>query len=154
MHSSPKNELGFDACVDHRAGELDAALDAPLSRRPSTSISRTWVVRCQRAVFPRLRDFGPHGDVRHGRRIQRPPSPAPGPNLDGARSASGCESKASLSLINGTVSTNGLAIAAPWIKDGPAEISRGHRGWESRTAPEAFVGLLAGRNFGKLLIRV
>jgi len=39
------------------------------------------------------------------------------------------------------------------IADGGIHISRGHRnGLEN--APEAFIGMLDGRNFGKIIVRV
>jgi hypothetical protein len=32
-------------------------------------------------------------------------------------------------------------------------LSRGHRGWFGQ-APEAFIGMLDGHNFGKLIVRI
>ncbi len=46
-----------------------------------------------------------------------------------------------------------LAIAVPWIEDGRLKYREDIVDGLAN-APEAFIGLLAGRNFGKLLIRV
>ena len=145
-----KNELGFDACVDHRAGELDAALDATCPDGVDVYFENVGGA-VQRAVFPRLRDFGRM--VMCGMVAEyNDPSPAPGPNL--------------MSTVRKRLRIQGfivsdqwhrldewLAIAVPWIKEGRLKYREDIVDGIAN-APEAFVGLLAGRNFGKLLIRV
>jgi NADPH-dependent curcumin reductase CurA len=79
-------------------------------------------------------------------------SPRPGPNL--------------MSAVRKRLRIQGLivsdkperfaewrALAAPWIKDGSLKYREDvAEGLEA--APEAFIGLLRGRNFGKLVVKV
>jgi NADPH-dependent curcumin reductase len=45
------------------------------------------------------------------------------------------------------------ALAAPWVADGSLAYREDtHEGLEN--APEALAGILSGRNFGKMLVRV
>jgi NADPH-dependent curcumin reductase CurA len=74
-----KHELGFDACVDHRAGDLGAALDTACPDGIDVYFENVGGA-VQRAVFPRLRDFG--RVVMCGMVAEyNDTSPAPGPNL-------------------------------------------------------------------------
>ena len=50
------DELGFDACVDHRAPDFAGAARRP-ARTASTSTSRTSAARCWEAVLPLLNTF-------------------------------------------------------------------------------------------------
>ena len=68
-------ELGFDACIDHRGRDLAAAAGRRPARRASTSISRMSAARCCEAVFPRLNDFAPHAGVRRHRASTTRPTP-------------------------------------------------------------------------------
>jgi NADPH-dependent curcumin reductase CurA len=105
----------------------------------------------QRAVFPRLRDFGRM--VMCGMVAEyNDTSPAPGPNLMSA--------VRKRLRIQGFIVTDQwqrldewLAVAVPWIKEGRL-IYREDVVDGIANAPAAFIGLLSGRNFGKLLIRV
>jgi NADPH-dependent curcumin reductase CurA len=149
--------LGFDACLDHRAGELGAALDAACPE----GIDVYWENvggAVQAAVFPRLRDFGRM--VMCGMIAQYNEAPGadasaapPGPNL-------GPVVRKRLRIQGFIVSDTGWprypafrAQMLAWMRDG-------HMAFREdvveglRAAPEAFIGLLQGRNFGKLLVRV
>jgi NADPH-dependent curcumin reductase CurA len=150
-------ELGFDACVDHRAGGIGAALDAHCPE----GIDVYWENvggAVQAAVFPRLRDFGRM--VMCGMIAQYNEAPGvdtsaapPGPNL-------GPVVRKRLRIQGFIVADTGWqrypqfrAQMLGWMRDGRMR----HR--EDvvdglRNAPAAFIGLLQGRNFGKLVVRV
>lgn len=142
--------LGFDACLDHRGDDLGAALDAACPR----GIDVYWENvggAVQRAVFPRMNDFGrmvmcgmvaEYNDV----------APEPGPNLTATF-------RKRLRIQGFIVSDHWdrypgwLEQAGPMIRDGRMkyreDVVEG-----IANAPAAFMGLLAGRNFGKLLVKV
>jgi NADPH-dependent curcumin reductase CurA len=143
-------ELGFDSCIDHRAADLGAALDQAC---PS-GIDVYWenvggVV--QQAVFPRLNDFARMvmcGMVAEYNDVE----PRPGPNL--------------MSVVRKRIKIQGFivsdsgrrfaefrAMAAPLLRSGELKYREDIVDGLDR-APEAFVGLLQGRNFGKLVIRL
>ncbi|MBX6375364.1 MAG: NADP-dependent oxidoreductase [Acetobacteraceae bacterium] len=149
-------ELGFDACLDHR-GDLNRQLDAACPE----GIDVYWENvggPVQAAVFPRLRDFGRM--VMCGMIAQYNEAPGsdaagapPGPNL-------GPVVRKRLRIQGFIVSDTGWprypqfrAQMVGWMKDGRIK-------WREdvveglRNAPEAFIGLLQGKNFGKLVVKV
>ena len=145
-----ERELGFDACIDHRSADLGAALD----RACPSGIDVYWENvggAVQQAVFPRLNDFGrmvmcgmvsEYNDV----------GPRPGPNLMAA--------VRKRLKIQGFIVSDGWqrfgeyrAMAAPLIRRGELKYREDIVDGLDR-APEAFIGLLAGRNFGKLLVKL
>lgn len=143
-------ELGFDACVDHR-GDLKAQLEAACP----DGIDVYWENvggAVQAAVFPRLNDFGRM--VMCGMIAEyNDTSPRPGPNL------MACVRKR-LRIQGFIVSDSGWqrygafrAEMLGWMRDGRLK-------WREdvvdglRAAPQAFIGLLKGANFGKLVVRV
>ncbi|GAA0588690.1 NADP-dependent oxidoreductase [Craurococcus roseus] len=143
-------ELGFDACVDHR-GDLKAQLEAACP----DGIDVYWENvggAVQAAVFPRLNDFGRM--VMCGMIAEyNDASPRPGPNL------MACVRKR-LRIQGFIVSDSGWqrygrfrAEMLGWMRDGRMR-------WREdvvdglRAAPQAFIGLLKGANFGKLVVRV
>ena len=144
-------ELGFDACVDHRGGDLDARLGAACP----DGIDVYWENvggAVQRAAFPRLNDFARM--VMCGMIAEyNDTSPAPGPNL------MSCVRKR-LRIQGFIVSDSGWqrygrfrTEMLGWMRDGRLK-------WREdvvdglRAAPQAFIGLLKGANFGKLVVRV
>lgn len=142
------DELGFDACIDHR-GDVGAALDA----HAPDGIDVYWENvggAVQAAVFPRLRDFGRM--VMCGMIAEYNAPPLPGPNLMGAV-------RKRLHIQGFIVSDSWArypewrALAAPMLRDGKLryreDVVQG-----LANAPAAFIGLLQGRNFGKLLVKV
>ena len=141
-------ELGFDSCIDHRSADLGAALDQAC---PS-GIDVYWENvggAVQQAVFPRLNDFArmvmcgmvaEYNDV----------APRPGPNL--------------MSAVRKRLKIQGFivgdrwqrfaeyrAMAAPLLRSGELKYREDIVDGLDR-APEAFIGLLQGRNFGKLIV--
>jgi NADPH-dependent curcumin reductase CurA len=142
------DELGFDACIDHR-GDVAAGLDA----QARDGIDVYWENvggAVQAAVFPRLRDFGRM--VMCGMIAEYSAAPQPGPNLMSAV-------RKRLHIQGFIVSDSWArypewrALAAPMIRDGKLryreDVVEG-----LANAPAAFIGLLQGRNFGKLLVKV
>jgi len=143
-------ELGFDACIDHRSGDLGAALD----RACPNGIDVYWENvggAVQHAVFPRLNDFGRAvmcGMVSEYNDVE----PRPGPNL--------------MAVVRKRIKIQGFivsdqwqrfgeyrAMAAPLVRSGELKYREDIVDGLDR-APEAFIGLLQGRNFGKLLVKL
>ena len=145
-----EGELGFDACIDHRSIDLGAALD----RACPDGIDVYWENvggAVQQAVFPRLNDFGRMvmcGMVSEYNDVE----PRPGPNLMAA--------VRKRLKIQGFIVSDGWqrfgeyrAMAAPLIRSGELKYREDIVDGLDR-APEAFIGLLEGRNFGKLLVKL
>jgi NADPH-dependent curcumin reductase CurA len=149
-------ELGFDACLDHR-GDLPAQLDAAC---PS-GIDVYWENvggAVQAAVFPRLNDFGRM--VMCGMIAQYNEAPGadaagapPGPNL-------GPVVRKRLRIQGFIVSDTGWARYGAFRAAMEGWMREGRMRWREDVvqglarAPEAFIGLLKGGNFGKLVVRV
>ncbi|MGH7153186.1 MAG: NADP-dependent oxidoreductase, partial [Acetobacteraceae bacterium] len=145
-----QDELGFDGCVDHRAMDLKAELEAACPN----GIDVYWENvggAVQEAVFELLNPFS--RVVMCGMVSQYNDTTLPaGPNLGfvvGKRV-----------LIQGMIVSDKperfaewRALAAPWVLDGSLRYREDEiDGLEK--APEALAGILGGRNFGKLLVRV
>jgi NADPH-dependent curcumin reductase CurA len=143
-------ELGFNACIDHRSADLGPALD----RACPKGIDVYWENvggAVQQAVFPRLNDFGRMvmcGMVAEYNDVE----PQPGPNLTSAV-------RKRLRIQGFIVSDRWQrfaeyrAMAAPLLKSGELKYREDIVEGLER-APEAFVGLLQGRNFGKLVVKL
>jgi NADPH-dependent curcumin reductase len=145
-----ERELGFDAAIDHRAADLGAAFD----RLCPNGIDVYWENvggAVQRAVFPRLNDFGRM--VMCGMVSEyNEPTPLPGPNLMSAVRRR--------LRIEGFIVTDHWrrfaeyrAMAAPLVRSGALRYREDIADGLERV-PDAFIGLLQGRNFGKLLVRL
>jgi len=145
-----KDELGFDECVDHRGPDLRAALAEACPKGIDIYFENVGG-DVQAAMFPLLNDFARM--IMCGMVAEyNDTSPRPGPNL--------------MSAVRKRLRIQGLivsdkperfaewrALAAPWIKDGSLKYREDvAEGLEA--APEAFIGLLRGRNFGKLVVKV
>jgi NADPH-dependent curcumin reductase CurA len=145
-----EDELGFDAALDHRSPDLEAALDGACPKGIDVYFENVGG-DVQHAVFPRLNDFGrvimcgmisEYNDT----------TPRPGPNL---MSAVRKRLRIQGFIVSDQWQRYGefRALAAPLVKNGQLryreDIVEG-----LNNAPEAFIGLLQGRNFGKLLIRL
>jgi hypothetical protein len=144
-------ELGFDACIDHRGGDLDARLDAECP----AGIDVYWENvggAVQRAVFPRMNDFGRLvmcGMIAeyNDREVQ------PGPNLMATV-------RKRLRIQGFIVSDNGWPRYPEFRRQMVGWMKEGRMAWREdvvdglRNAPTAFIGLLKGENFGKLVVRI
>jgi NADPH-dependent curcumin reductase len=142
--------LCFDDCIDHRCADLPAALRAACPNGIDVYFENVGG-DVQRAVFPQLNDFGRMvmcGMVAEYNDTQ----PRPGPNL--------------MSVVRKRLRIQGLivfdkperyaewrALATPWVRDGTLHYREDIMDGLA-SAPEALVGLLSGRNFGKVLVRL
>jgi NADPH-dependent curcumin reductase CurA len=143
-------ELSFDACLDHRGGNLGAALDAACAQGIDVYFENVGG-GVQRAVFPRLNDFGRMilcGMIAEYNDAE----PRPGPSLVAAV-------RKRLKIQGFIVSDHGalraeyLAMAAPLVRSGELKYREDIVDGIDN-APAAFIGLLEGRNFGKLIVRL
>jgi NADPH-dependent curcumin reductase CurA len=150
-----RDELGFDAAVDHR-GDLNAQLDAACP----AGIDVYWENvggAVQAAVFPRLNDFGRMvmcGMIAQYNTVAGLASGAsapPGPNL-------GSVVRKRLRIQGFIVSDTGWQRYQQFRAEMLGHIAAGRLHWKEDVvhgldaAPAAFIGLLEGRNFGKLVV--
>jgi len=149
-------ELGFDAAIDHRAPDLKQQLKAATPDGVDVYFENVgghvWD-----AVFPRLNEFARIpvcGLVAHYNDTALPPGP------DRAAALMSAILRKSLTMrgfiqneFADTLQGEFLARATPWVQDGSLKY-REHIVDGLENAPEAFIGMLDGANFGKLIIRV
>jgi NADPH-dependent curcumin reductase CurA len=149
-------ELGFDACLDHRQ-PLGPQLDAACPQ----GIDVYWENvggEVQAAVFPRLNDFGRM--VMCGMIAQYNTVPGfdtagapPGPNL-------GAVVRKRLRIQGFIVSDTGWPRYDAFVAEMRPLIAAGRMKWREdvveglANAPRAFIGLLKGENFGKLVVKI
>jgi NADPH-dependent curcumin reductase CurA len=146
-------ELGFDACVDHRSGpggDLGAALDAACPKGIDVYFENVGGA-VQRAVYPLLNDFGRMimcGMISEYNDTE----PRPGPSLVAAV-------RKRLRIQGFIVSDHAalrpeyLAMAAPLVRSGALKFREDIVDGIDN-APAAFIGMLQGRNFGKLIVKL
>ncbi len=145
-----QQSLGFDGCIDHRAGNLETELDLLCPDGIDVYFENVGGA-LQKAVWPRLNVFG--RVIMCGMVAQYNATAfEPGPNL--------------MEVVGKRLRVQGLivsdkperfaawrALAAPWVAEGSLTYREDVvDGLEN--AVEAFIGLLEGRNFGKLVVRV
>jgi NADPH-dependent curcumin reductase CurA len=145
-----EDELGSDACIDRRSTDLGAAIDGACPN----GIDVYWENvggGAQQAIFPRLNDFGRMvmcGMVSEYNDVE----PRPGPNLMAAV-------RKRLKIQGFIVSDQWQrfgeyrAMASPLVRSGELKYREDMVEGLDR-APEAFIGLLQGCNFGKLLVKL
>ncbi|CAN5893269.1 NADP-dependent oxidoreductase [soil metagenome] len=145
-------ELGFDACVDYRAA--GAGLFKEIREAAPKGIDVYFENvggAVQAAVVPQLNDFARVplcGLIAHYNEMQ--PSPGPDWRLLLIKRAT----------VTGFIVSDHFGQMADFWKEVPPAVKTGTikyrhdivKGIEQ--APEAFIGLLKGRNFGKLLVQV
>ena len=145
-----REELGFDDCIDHRAPELRKAIAAACPKGVDVYFENVGGA-VQAAVFPLLNDFGRMvmcGMVAEYNNTEL----APGPNL--------------MAAVRKRLRIEGLIVsdkperfdewrrlAAPWVMDGSLRYREDVVAGLDHAA-EAFIGLLGGKNFGKLVVQV
>ncbi|WP_424135102.1 NADP-dependent oxidoreductase [Roseomonas chloroacetimidivorans] len=145
-----RDELGFPECVDHRAPDFPARLMAACPNGIDSYFENVGGV-VQKAVWPLMNEFGRIafcGMVAE----YNDEHPLPGPNL-------GAVVRKRLKLQGFIVRDHPRAFA-DWQRIGGAWLKEGRLKYREdivkglENAPQAFIGLLAGKNFGKLIIEV
>jgi NADPH-dependent curcumin reductase CurA len=148
--------LGFDACLDH-TGDLNVQLDKACPE----GIDVYWENvggAVQAAVFPRLRDHARMvmcGVVSQYNTVQGADAfgGAPGPNL-------GPVVRKRLRIQGFIVSDTGWPRYPQFRSEMLGHMAAGRMAWREdvveglRNAPAAFIGLLKGANFGKLVVKI
>ena len=145
-----EQELGFDACVDHKAPDLGQRIAAACPKGIDVYFENVGGA-VQAALWPLLNDFARIavcGMIAH----YNEPSPPPGPSLFDVL-------RRKLSVQGFIVSDHArrlpdfLRDMSGWVREGKVKYREDVvEGLEK--APEAFIGLLQGKNFGKLVVRV
>jgi NADPH-dependent curcumin reductase CurA len=143
-------ELGFDACVDHRAPDFARALEAACPKGIDVYFENVGGA-VQQTVWPLLNDFA---------RIPvcgliaqyNSPTPMPGPDM--------------FSVLRKRLMLRGFIVwdfaakqgdflreAGEWVRTGRLKYREDVADGLAQ-APAAFLGLLHGKNFGKMLVRL
>ena len=145
-----QESLGFDACVDHRASDLGSALAETCPNGIDVYFENVGGA-VQEASFPLLNVFARVimcGMVAQYNAREFPP----GPNL-GFMVAKRVRMQGILVSDKPERFAEWRALAAPWVAEGSLRFREDViDGLEN--APAALAGILGGRNFGKLLVRV
>jgi NADPH-dependent curcumin reductase CurA len=143
-------ELGFDAAVDHRSRDLAASLAAACPQGVDVYFENVGGAT-QKAVWPLLNDFARVavcGLIAH----YNDPTPPPGPPMvDVLRKR--LTVQGFIVRDHGRREPDFLRDVAGWLRAGRLKYREDIvDGLEN--APVAFIGLLQGKNFGKLVVKV
>ena len=148
-------EFGFDAAIDHRAPDMAEQL----ARACPAGIDVYWENvggAVWDAVFPLLNDFARVpvcGIVSHYNDTELPAGPDRTPQLMGAVLRKRLTLRGFIVWDFASQARDFTREMGGWIKDGRIRYREDVvEGLEN--APEAFMGLLKGRNVGKLLVKV
>jgi NADPH-dependent curcumin reductase len=143
-------ELGFEACVDHRAADFARQLAAACPAGIDVYFENVGGA-VQQAVWPLLNDFARIpvcGLIAH----YNATTPMPGPDMFAVL-------RKRLTL-RGFIVTDFAAKEADFAREASAWVRSGRLKYREDVidgldnAPSAFLGLLAGKNFGKLLVKI
>jgi NADPH-dependent curcumin reductase len=142
--------LGFDACIDHRAPDFREALAAACPKGIDVYFENVGGA-VQQAVWPLLNDFAriPVCGLIAQYNLA---TPMPGPDMFTVL-------RKRLTL-RGFIVTDFAAKQADFLRDAGEWVRSGRIKYREdivdglENAPTAFLGLLGGKNFGKLLVRV
>jgi NADPH-dependent curcumin reductase len=143
-------ELGFDACVDHRAPDFARALEAACPKGIDVYFENVGGA-VQQTVWPLLNDFA---------RIPvcgliaqyNSPTPLPGPDMFSVLRKR--------LLLRGFIVSDFAAKQGDFLRDVGEWVRAGCLKYREDVAdglehaPAAFLGLLQGKNFGKMLVKV
>ena len=152
-----KNELGFDECLDHRDPDLAAKLKEACPKGIDVYFENVGG-KVFEAVFPRLNDFARIpvcGLIADYSTIFGKDTPAP-------KWANSIMRAILVKRLNfrGFIVRDFAAMYPDFIREMPQWLREGklkHREFVTEgieSAPDAFMGLLKGANFGKQLVRV
>lgn len=144
------DELGFDACVDYKAGDLFAGLCRACPNGVDVYFDNVGGEILQ-AV---LRLVNPHARVPLCGLISQynAPEPPPGPNWGTLL--------INRVLVKGFIVSDHLDRLPEFLREATAWVGEGRLRYREDVvvgldqAPAAFIGLLEGQNFGKLLVKV
>ncbi|WP_426957922.1 NADP-dependent oxidoreductase [Muricoccus radiodurans] len=145
-----RDELGFDECVDHRAADFPDLLAAACPRGIDVYFENVGGA-VQKAVWPLLNQFGRVAFCGMVAEYQNA-EPAPGPNLAQVV-------RKSLRLRGFIVSQHPAAFTewrstgGRWLREGALRYREDVVKGLDR-APEAFLGMLRGENFGKRIVEI
>jgi NADPH-dependent curcumin reductase CurA len=148
-------ELGFDACVDHRASDLPARLAAACPKGIDVYFENVGGAVFEE-VFPLLNPFARIpvcGLIAHYNATSASPGPILLPHMMRAILTKRL-------TIRGFIVFDFAAQEADFRRDVAHWIGEGRIKWREDVvegldqAPRAFIGMLRGENFGKLLVRV
>ena len=150
-----KNELGFDAAIDHRAPDLAEKLKEACPNGVDVYFENVggavW-----NAVFPLFNDFARVpvcGIVAHYNDTTLPAGPDRTPMLMGAVLRKRLTLRGFIVWDFAAQEKDFLRDVGGWLREGKIKYREDVvEGLEK--APEAFIGMLKGKNFGKLLVRV
>jgi NADPH-dependent curcumin reductase CurA len=148
-------ELGFDAAIDRRAPDLRDQLKQACPKGIDVYFENVGGEVFD-AVFPLLNDFARIpvcGIIAHYNDTELPPGPDKTPRLLRA-------------ILSKRLTFRGFIVSdyadqaeafrrdvAQWLKEGKIKYREDFVDG-LRAAPEAFIGMLKGKNFGKLIVRV
>src|ERR1700730_6181486 len=150
-----KDELGFDACVDHRAADFPEQLKAACPKGADVYFENVGVPVFD-AVLPLFNPFARVpvcGLIAQYNMTELPPGPDRVPLL--LRNV-----LTKRLTIRGFIVSDFAAKFPDFIRDMPQWIGQGRIKYREdiaeglENAPQTFMGLLKGRNFGKQLVRV
>ncbi|HEY7244382.1 MAG TPA: NADP-dependent oxidoreductase [Xanthobacteraceae bacterium] len=143
-------ELGFDACVDHRAPDFTQQLAAACPKGVDIYFENVGG-GVQQTVWPLLNDFARIpvcGLIAQYNAVK----PMPGPDMFSVLRKR--------LLVRGFIVTDFSAKQVDFLRDATAWLREGRLKYREdivdglENAPASFLGLLQGRNFGKTLVRV
>jgi NADPH-dependent curcumin reductase CurA len=150
-----RDELGFDACVDHRAPDFEAALKAACPRGIDIYFENVGGAVFQ-AVLPLLNPFARVpvcGLIAHYNATELPPGPDCVPAVMSAILVKRLTFRGFIVTDFAAQQPQFLKDASGWLREGRIKYREDVvKGLEN--APAALIGMLRGRNFGKLLVKV
>jgi NADPH-dependent curcumin reductase len=143
-------ELGFDACANYKTADLSAALRAACPNGIDVYFENVGgdVLRAVMTLLNQNARIPLCGLISEYNATE----PVPGPNLRPLLF--------NRVLVKGFIVSDHLARMADFLKDCGGWVREGRLKYREdivaglEKAPEAFIGLLQGKNFGKLLVRV
>jgi NADPH-dependent curcumin reductase CurA len=149
------DELGFDACVSHRSENLAEDLATACPDGVDVYFDNVGGEVLE-AVLPLLNNFARVpicGRISTYNDTELPPGPNQVPRLLGLTLVRRLTFRGFLVFDHADREPDFLRDVGRWIRDGRVKF-REHVVDGLENAPEAFLGLFSGKNFGKLLVRV
>jgi NADPH-dependent curcumin reductase len=143
-------ELGFDACLDHRASDLGKQLEAACPKGIDVYFENVGGA-VQQAVWPLLNDFA-RVPVCGLIAQYNMTTPFPGPDM-----VSVLRKRL---LVRGFIVSDFAAKQADFLREASECVRTGRLKYREHVteglenAPATFLGLLQGKNFGKTLVKI